>query len=68
MRKTGILLFEKKLISEMEKLMKRIFRCWNNFERKEFIMELNIELLKKDTETAEMLCKIVNGFGTGQWN
>lgn len=27
-------------------------------------MELNIELLKKDTETAEMLCKIVNGF----WN
>lgn len=25
-------------------------------------MELNIELLKKDTETAEMLCKIVNGF------
>ena len=55
-------MFEKKLISEMEKLMKRIFQCWNNFERKEFIMELNIELLKKDTETAEMLCKIVNGF------
>lgn len=25
-------------------------------------MEANIEILKKDTETAEMLCKIVNGF------
>lgn len=42
--------------------MRRIFQCWNNFERKELIMEANIELLKKDTETTEMLCKIVNGF------
>lgn len=25
-------------------------------------MEANIELLKKDAETAEMLCKIANGF------
>lgn len=41
--------------------MRRIFQCWNNFERKE-LMEANIELLKKDTETTEMLCKIVNGF------
>lgn len=39
--------------------MRRIFQCWNNFERKE-LMEANIELLKKDTETTEMLCKIVN--------